>query len=113
MKLINFLLAVLSLLLVWVLAVPLYVLGLLMVRIHHVYHLNIAISLDQLGGTLGGPLFNKILRKKGGHKFGNPDETISFVLGENKTTGHLTKFGKYIADLLNKIDPDHVEKAES
>ncbi len=113
MKLISFLLAVLSLVLVWLLALPLYVIGLFMVRIHHVYHLNIAISFDQLGGVLGAPLFNKILRKKFGHKFGNPDETISFVLGQNKASGHLTRFGKFIADLLNKIDDNHVEKAKS
>lgn len=113
MKLINFLLAVLSLFLVWVLAIPLYFIGLLIVKIHHVYHLNIAISLDQLGNVLGGPLFNRTLRKKGGHKFGHPDETISFVLGENKESGHLTKLGKFIADKLNKIDPNHVENAKS
>lgn len=113
MKLINFLLAVLSLFLIWILALPLYIIGLFIVRIHHVYHLDIAISLDQLGGVIGGPLFNRILRKKGGHKFGNPDETISFVLGELKESGHLTKLGKFIADKLNQIDPNHVENAKS
>lgn len=113
MKLINFLLAVLSVVLVLTLGIPLYVTGLFLVKIHHDYHLNIAISADQFGGVLGGPLFNIILRKKGGHKFGHPDETISFVLGELKVSGHLTRLGKFVADKLNQIDPDHVENAKS
>jgi hypothetical protein len=111
MKLISFLLAVLSLLLLWLLALPLYIIGLFMVRIHHVYHMNIAISFDQLGGVLGAPLFNVILRKKGGATFGNPDETISSVLGKLKKSGHLTGMGKFFATLLNKIEKQHVEKA--
>jgi hypothetical protein len=33
------------------------------------------------------------------------------VLGVNKAMGTLTKLGKFLADTLNKIDPNHVEKA--
>jgi hypothetical protein len=36
---------------------------------------------------------------------------VSMVLGVNKKMGTLTKLGKFIADFLNKIDPNHVEKA--
>ena len=90
-----------------------YFLGLLLSKNKAKYNLNVAISYDQLGNVILGPLMNILLIKKGGHLFGNPDETSSFVLGENKASGHLTRKGKAIADALNKIDPDHVEKAKS
>ena len=71
----------------------------------------IAISVDQLGNVVMSTLFNDILIKKYGYEFGHEDLTVSAVLGVNKKMGTLTKLGKFIADLLNKIDPDHVEKA--
>jgi hypothetical protein len=70
-----------------------------------------AVSVDQLGNVVMSTLFNDILIRKYGHKFGDEDQTISMVLGVNKAIGTLTKLGKLIADLLNKIDPNHVEKA--
>jgi len=90
-----------------------YFLGLLLSKDKAKYNLNIAISYDQLGNVILGPLMNIVLIKKEGYLFGNPDETISFVLGQNKESGHLKKLGKDIADGLNKVDPDHVEKAKS
>ena len=75
------------------------------------YWFVMAVSVDQLGNVVMGTLFNKLLRTKYGHKFGDEDQTVSMVLGVNKKMGTLTKLGKFIADLLNKIDPDHVEKA--
>jgi len=91
----------------------LFTIGVLFTYDRAKYLLNIAISYDQLANTVGGPLFNLILRKKGGHKFGNPDETISYVLGRLKASGHLTKLGKFFADMLNMIEDNHVEKAKS
>jgi len=70
-----------------------------------------AVSVDQLGNVVMSTLFNDLLIKKYGHKFGDEDQTISMVLGVNKAMGTLTRFGKLIADILNKIDPNHVEKA--
>ncbi len=70
-----------------------------------------AISVDQLGNVVMSTLFNDILIKKYGYEFGNEDLTVSAVLGINKQMGTLTKLGKFIADVLNKIDPNHVEKA--
>jgi len=110
-KLISFLLAVIALLLVWVLALPLYVLGIFIVKIHHAYHLTIAVSLDQLGNVLGGPLFNVILKKKGGYKFGHEDDTISMCLAINYLINNLTWFGLLIANTLERIDNGHLEKA--
>jgi hypothetical protein len=70
-----------------------------------------AVSVDQLGNVVMSTLFNDFLIKKYGYEFGHEDLTVSAVLGINKKIGTLTKLGKFIADVLNKIDPNHVEKA--
>jgi hypothetical protein len=70
-----------------------------------------AISVDQLGNVVMSTLFNDILIRKYGIEFGDEDHTVSMVLGLNKKIGTLTPLGKFIADVLNKIDPNHVEKA--
>ena len=70
-----------------------------------------ALGVDQLGNIVMSTMFNDIMITKYGHKFGDEDQTVSMVLGVNKAMGTLTRFGKLIADILNKIDPDHVEKA--
>jgi hypothetical protein len=70
-----------------------------------------SVSVDQLGNTVMSTLFNDILITKYGHKFGDEDQTISMVLGVNKAIGTLTKTGRLIATVLNKIDKNHVEKA--
>ena len=75
------------------------------------YFLTIAISIDQLGCVILGPLLNNIFVIEGGRLYGNEDNTISEILGHNKYTGHNTKLATILAKLLNKIDPDHVEKA--
>jgi len=67
----------------------------------------IALSIDQLGNTVFKHLFNWALRKKDGYRFGNPDETISGVLGKNKLIGTLTTTGKVLDWILNKIDKNH------
>jgi hypothetical protein len=75
------------------------------------YWFVMAVSVDQLGNVVMSTLFNDILIRKYGHKFGDEDQTVSMVLGVNKAMGTLTNLGKFIADVLNKIDPNHVEKA--
>jgi hypothetical protein len=75
------------------------------------YWFVMAVSVDQLGNVVMSTLFNDMMIKKYGHKFGDEDQTVSMVLGVNKAMGTLTKFGKFIADVLNFIDKDHVEKA--
>ena len=77
----------------------------------HDYFFRIAISIDQLGNVVCGQLFNAILIKKDQDKFGNPDETISSVLGKNKQVNNLTIAGKLLSFLLNTIQNSHVEKA--
>jgi hypothetical protein len=71
-----------------------------------------AYSVDQFGNVLGQYLFNDtLITKDSTYKFGNPDVTISAVLGMNKKNKTLSKMGTYIANILNWIDPNHVEKA--
>ena len=70
-----------------------------------------AVLIDVMGNVFMKHVFNDLLIKKGGLDFGNPTKTISFVLGANKHKGKLTKLGKFVADVLNKIEKNHVEKA--
>lgn len=75
------------------------------------YFWIIALSIDQTGNAICARMFNDILIKKGGHQFGNPDETISHVLGKNYETNTLYAIGKVVSWLLNKIENNHVQKA--
>ena len=112
MKLIiNIILAFIARVSFYFLGFAFYLIGVILSKNRSNYHLKIGISYDQLANTVGAPLFNIILRKKGGYKFGNPDDTISAVLGKLKASGHLTLLGKFFATMLNKIEKDHVEKA--
>jgi len=71
------------------------------------YLLKISISIDQLGNVLMQHLLNALWVKKEGYLFGNRDETISSVLGKNKSQNTLTAFGKLIDSILDFIDPNH------
>lgn len=55
-------------------------------------------------------IFNLLLIKKGGYKFGNQREWISSVIGKNLLSGHLTKLGYLINSGLNLIQKDHAIK---
>lgn len=75
------------------------------------YFYEVAFSIDQTGNVICSPLFNSLLKKKNGYSFGNPDETVSHVLGVNKLQGTLTIIGKIVAGILNLIEKNHVENA--
>lgn len=96
-----------------ILGVILYPIGIIYSVIKHISDMfkTLAIGINQFGNVTCSLLFNDTLIKKGGYQFGNPDDTISRVLGKNKITGTLTKAGKALADLLNFIDKNHVENA--
>ena len=66
-----------------------------------------ALSIDQLGNVVCKELFNDALITPSGIEFGNPDETISSVLGKNKLNNSLTWLGKSLDWILNKLDPNH------
>ena len=71
----------------------------------------LAWAIDVLGNVLCADLFNVILIKHGGYRFGEVGETVSSVLGVNKMNGTLSKTGEKVAALLGKIDPDHCIKS--
>jgi hypothetical protein len=75
------------------------------------YLFRCALANDQHGNTFLAKLFNDTLIKQGGHKFGNPDETISSVLGKNKLMGKLSYFGKCLDFILHLLDNNHSIKS--
>jgi hypothetical protein len=75
------------------------------------YLFNCALATDQHANVFLAKLFNDIIIKTGGHKFGNPDETISSVLGKNKLLGKLSYFGKVLDFILHLLDNNHSIKS--
>lgn len=75
------------------------------------YLLTIAVSIDQLGNVIMQDLFNDILIKSDGHKFGNEDETISSVLGKNQVRSTLKFTGKLLNFILGLFEKDHSVKS--
>jgi hypothetical protein len=75
------------------------------------YFKQLAVALDQFDNVLMQDLFNLIMIKRGGAKFGKEDETISIVVGKNLKTNTLTCLGWLIAKTLNKIETQHTDKA--
>lgn len=73
--------------------------------------LSIATSVDASGNVVCKDLFNLILIKKGGYEFGKRKETISSVLGKNQRDGTLTGLGIWVANTLDRIDPNHCLKS--
>jgi hypothetical protein len=111
---IGILLFIVASFLLYVLSIPM-VLGALILDFKNVgkYFYDLAFAIDQLGNVLCAPVFNVIMIKSTKYKaFGNPDETISHVLGVNYINDNLTWLGKLLSNILNKIDKNHVQKAE-
>ena len=76
------------------------------------YFFMTAFGIDQLGNVMGAPLMNKVLLKKNAPKLhGNPDETISYVMGVNYKAETLTSFGYFVAHCLDTVEKKHVETA--
>jgi hypothetical protein len=75
------------------------------------YLFNCAIATDQHANTYLAKLFNDIMIKPNGHKFGNPDETISSVLGKNLQKNNLSFIGKCLNFILDQIDSNHSIKS--
>lgn len=71
------------------------------------YNKNLAISKDQYGNALCKYLFDDLLIKSNGYKFGNVDETISSVIGKNKKQNTLSLFGRILDFILDKLDKNH------
>jgi hypothetical protein len=73
------------------------------------YLFQIAVTIDQMGNVVCAYLFNDVLIRQKNYKFGNPDETISSVLGKNKNNLRLT--GKMLRWFLDKVEKNHIEKS--
>ena len=69
--------------------------------------LSIATSVDTSGNVVCKDLFNLCLKQKSGYEFGKRKETISSVLGKNQRDNSLTRIGRLIAFVLDKIDQNH------
>ena len=73
---------------------------------------RLAYSLDQLGNVIADDMFNWMLIKADEpDSFGNPDETISSVLGKNERAGNLTILGVWLKTILHWFDENHSIKS--
>jgi len=72
-----------------------------------VWFYRTAREIDVFANVNAAELFNDIFIKKGGYKFGNPNETISSVLGKNQRDKTLTRAGRFLRRILDKIEPNH------
>lgn len=95
----------------YVLYLPLTVVNWLFVKEKSGYFKSSAVNLDKFGNREFRTLFNKTLINNKGYRFGNINETISSVLGKNKVDGTLTRCGKVLVWILDKIDNNHVLKS--
>ena len=74
-----------------------------------------ALSFDQFGNvTCKKVLDLTMLNSKLDYlsmKFGEEDDTVSFVLAINEVRGSLSAFGKFIVKVLDLLDKNHIAKA--
>ena len=75
------------------------------------YFFQTALDIDRFGNRNFRTLLNNSLIKDSIHKFGDPRETISSVLGKNERDETLTVTGVLLVKLLNAIDKDHCKKS--
>ncbi len=75
------------------------------------YWRGFAIAVDRFGNYQYRSLFNRFLIFENAYQFGDFRETISSALGKNERDGTLTKTGRLLVKILNKIDPEHCRKS--
>jgi 8-oxo-dGTP diphosphatase len=68
-------------------------------------------SIDVFFNVIGADIMIDTLIKKGGYKFGNQKETISSVIGKNDRMGTLTRAGRFLRWLLDRIEEEHCKDA--
>lgn len=73
-----------------------------------IYTINVGI--DKIGNVLLAAFLNKFAIVEPVHKFGNINDTISEALAKN--LDNLTQFGQWIVNVLEWIDPGHMEKSK-
>ena len=97
----------------YILYLPLTVINFFFVENKKGYFLSSAVNLDKFGNREFRTLLNKVLIIEKGYQFGNINETISSVLGKNQRDNTLTKAGKVLVWILDKIDKNHCYKSIS
>jgi hypothetical protein len=102
---------VLLFIIAYILFLPLTLINYLFVKNKKGYFRSSAISLDRFGNREFRTLFNKVLILKNGYQFGDIGETISSVLGKNERDKTLTKSGKILVWILDKLDKNHAFKS--
>jgi hypothetical protein len=70
---------------------------------------TINVGIDKIGNVLLAAFLNKFAIVEQTYKFGNINDTISEALAKN--LDNLTPLGKFIVDVLEWIDPGHMEKS--
>lgn len=95
----------------YILYLPLSIVNWFFVKDKFGYFKSSAVNLDKFGNREFRTLFNKTLINNKGYRFGNINETISSVLGKNQLTCTLTKLGRMLVWILDKIDNNHVLKS--
>jgi len=70
-----------------------------------------ALAWDRLGGVICADMFNDLMVKPHGYRYGNGEDLISYVMGRNKAIDTHYKLGVKVADAINTIDTNHVEDA--
>jgi hypothetical protein len=76
------------------------------------YFYTCALAVDQLGNVFCSDLFNSVfIYITASVPFGDPDQTISAVLGYAQHENTLTSTGELVANLLDAIDKEHCKKA--
>lgn len=108
----NLLLVIVARVLLWILSLPLFLFGIVTSKDKKSYNRQLALTLDVLGNVLGGPFWNLIfIKNKEAQivKFGSRFDTMSFVFAMNRH--NLTGLGKFIINLLETLDPGHLDKS--
>ena len=70
-----------------------------------------ALAIDRFGNSQYRSLFNSWFVKENGYQHGNINETISSVLGKNQRDETLTKLGKLLVKILNRMDENHCKES--
>lgn len=65
------------------------------------YFLVLVVALDQYANVMMRDLFNDTMIKGLGHSFGDPDDTIGYVIRKNHKKGTLTLFGKFLQLIID------------
>ena len=98
-------------LIAWVFLFPLTIINFIFARCPRGYFKSTAINIDVFANREFRAMWNRLLRKRHGYNFGEVGETISSALGKNQLNGSLTKLGKCLVWMLDKIDRNHCIKS--